>query len=442
MFYPPSVEFILSTLQNANYQAYLVGGSVRNHLLQRKVIDFDIATDAIPQRVQQIFADYRQLDYGKKHGTVTVLIDQIPVEITTFRQDGPYLDARHPEKVVFTRSLQDDLARRDFTINAFAMDIDGKILDYFEGKKDLDKGIIRAIGNPTTRFKEDALRILRAVRLSAELGFEIESQTFDAMCQTLPLLDQISSERKATELIRALMGDHIRKTLIDYHPIFASLCPDISLMKGFDQNNPHHIYDVLEHSAHVIHHCPKDRELRLAALFHDVGKVHSYTEDEQGIGHFYGHSEISEKIALQTMKKLNLDHRTIQNVALLIRYHDVQFPAQSKSVKRWLRRLGEDMFFKLLDLKIADNRSQAPQYFQRGELAEKMKRMAQEIIEENNCFQLSQLAINGHDLIKLGLSGKQIGQALDFTLQQVIDEKIHNDKSQLLQFVKEHYEQQ
>lgn len=440
MRYPYYIDFALKKLQSADHQAYPVGGCVRDFLLGRAISDFDIATDALPYETKKLFADYPQQDAGLKHGTATIFIDKNLIEITTFRQDGEYLDGRHPEHVTFTKSLQDDLLRRDFTINALAYDATKGILDYVSGEADLKNKVIRAIGNAEKRLEEDALRILRAVRFAAQLDFIIEKNTYQAMIKKLPMLEKISAERKASELIKALMSPAITRVLIDYCDIFGAICPDLLRMKNFSQNNPHHIYDVLEHTAHVIQYCPFDKELRLAALFHDFGKVHSYSEDENGIGHFYGHGEISEQIARETMRALKLDNKTTRNVCLLIRYHDVQFPAERKPVKRWLNKLGSDLFFKLLDLKIADNMAQAPEYAGRQELAKKIRLLATEIVQEQSCFQLKDLAIDGNDLISLGFFGKEIGEALHFLLRQVIDEKSNNIKSELIELVKEKYE--
>ncbi len=440
MRYPYYIDLALKKLHTAGYQAYPVGGCVRDFLLGREIADFDIATDALPYETKKLFADYPQQDAGLKHGTATIFIDKNPIEITTFRQDGEYLDGRHPEHVSFTKNLQDDLLRRDFTINALAYDSEKGVLDYVGGEKDLKNKVIRAIGNPKERLEEDALRILRAVRFAAQLDFIIEETTYQAMIKKLPALQKISAERKAVELIKALMSPAIARVLTDYHEIFGAICPDILRMKNFSQNNPHHVYDVLEHTAHVIQNCPFDKELRLAALFHDFGKVHSYSEDENGVGHFYGHGEISVRIASELMRALKLDNKTLHNVCTLVRYHDVQFPAERKPVKRWLNKLGSDLFFKLLELKIADNMAQAPEYSKRRELAEEIRLLATDILQEQSCFQLKDLAIDGNDLIALGFSGRKIGEALHFSLRQVIDEKSNNIKSELIELVKEKYE--
>lgn len=434
MEYPKSIEKVLSRLRESGHQAFLVGGCVRDHLMGRKVSDFDITTDALPKQVQKIFASYPQHDAGLKHGTITIFDGKEGIEITTFRRDGEYKDARHPEDVYFTKELKEDLMRRDFTINALAFSPEKGVIDLFGGQSDMENRIIRAIGEPRERFSEDALRIFRAVRFASQLGFTIEPTTYEAMRSMLPLLEKISAERKAIELIKALMGDAIFPVLIKYSEIFAAIVPQIEEMKGFEQNNPHHIYDVLEHTARVIQNTPVDKELRLAAFFHDTGKARTYTELE-GIGHFYGHEAVSEEIAASTMQKLKLDNLTKKNVCLLVRYHDAKICSNPRSVRRWLNRMGKEHFFKLLELKRADSLAQAPDFYFRLDELEQIRMIAEELLAQDACFQLKDLAVDGRDMIKLGFSGKEIGQALSFLLEAVLDEKVENNKTELIQYI-------
>ncbi|MDO5063289.1 MAG: HD domain-containing protein [Peptostreptococcaceae bacterium] len=434
MEYPKSIEKVLSRLRENNYQAFLVGGCVRDHLMGRKISDFDITTDALPKQVQKIFASYPQHAAGLKHGTITIFDEKEGIEITTFRRDGEYKDARRPEKVYFTKELKEDLMRRDFTINALAFSQQEGVIDLFGGRSDIENRIIRAIGDPRERFSEDALRIFRAVRFASQLGFSIDPTTYEAMRSMLPLLEKISAERKAIELIKALMGEAIFPVLIKYSEIFAAIAPQIEEMKGFEQKNPHHIYDVLEHTARVIQNTPADKELRLAAFFHDMGKMRTYTEVD-GVGHFYGHESVSEEIAASTMRKLKLDNLTKKNVCLLVRYHDAKIQSKPRSVRRWLNRLGTEHFFKLLVLKRADAMAQAPAYFSRLDELKEIRAVAEELLAQDACFQLKDLAVDGRDMIELGFSGKEIGQALSFLLEAVLDEKVENNKTELIQCI-------
>lgn len=439
MDYPHSIEKVFRKLGNAGYQAFLVGGCVRDHLLGKTVSDFDIATDALPPIVQRIFADCPQYDSGIKHGTITIIMDKEPVEITTFRQDGKYSDSRRPDHVDFTSDLCDDLMRRDFTINAMAFSPSTGLVDPFGGRSDLQNKILRAVGDPLRRFSEDGLRILRAVRFASQLDFSIEENTFRAMRESLPILKKISAERKWNELIKTLTGKAIFRVLTEYPEIFAALVPEVEKMKGFDQNNPHHVHDVLTHTAHVIEYSPADKETRLAAFFHDMGKVYTYSESEDGIGHFYGHAKISCQIADRVLHEFKSDKETIRQVLKLVQYHDSLIEPSSRAVKRWLNRFGENLFFKLLDLKLADNLAQAPEYSSRADTIRTIREIAEEILAQEECFSLKDLAVDGKDMIRLGLCGKAIGDALQSALHAVIDEKIANEPSELIRWIKNNY---
>ena len=354
MNYPTEIAFALQKICDTGFEAYLIGGCVRDFWMGREISDYDIATDAALNEIKGIFEGFLQNKIGERHGTIGVLVQKRWIEITTFRRDGVYKDHRHPERVSFSHSLDEDLARRDFTINAMAYSERDGWIDPFDGKKDIKGRVIRAVGNPSIRFREDALRILRAVRFASQLDFTVEEETLAAMKDNRSLLEKISAERKSAELVKTLEGQAIERVLLEHAEILAELLPELLRMKNFDQNNPYHIYDVLTHTAKVVANTPSDRVLRLAALFHDMGKVYSYTEDEQGIGHFYGHGKISEEIAVQTLRRLRFDTRTVKEVHLLVKYHDAQIELSKKIIRRWLHRLGEELFFKLLTLKRAD----------------------------------------------------------------------------------------
>ena len=438
MNYPTEIAFALQKICDTGFEAYLIGGCVRDFWMGREISDYDIATDAAPNEIKGIFEGFLQNKIGERHGTIGVLVQKRWIEITTFRRDGVYKDHRHPERVSFSRSLDEDLARRDFTINAMAYSERDGWIDPFDGKKDIKGRVIRAVGNPSIRFREDALRILRAVRFASQLDFTVEEETLAAMKDNRSLLEKISAERKSAELVKTLEGQAIERVLLEHAEILAELLPELLRMKNFDQNNPYHIYDVLTHTAKVVANTPSDRVLRLAALFHDVGKVYSYTEDEQGIGHFYGHGKISEEIVLQTLRRLRFDTRTVKEVHLLVKYHDAQIELSKKIIRRWLHRLGEGLFFKLLTLKRADNLAKSPSCNRQAELDE-IERLAKKVIAEKECFSLRDMAIGGHELTALGFEGKKVGEILNELLCLVIDGTLQNEREQLIKKVREHY---
>lgn len=433
MEFPHYINLIFDTFYNNNFEAYLVGGCVRDFLLDKEVYDFDFTTNATPEEVKKLFKDYKLLLHGEKYGTVVILFDNVTIEITTFRKEISYNDNRHP-KVVFTDSLEEDLSRRDFTINTICMDKMGKIVDLFDGKKDLEKSTIRAVGEPDLRFEEDALRILRAVRFASVLGFEIEEQTHIAMQKSLDFLDNISGERKYDEFIKTLLGKDIKRVFCDYSDIFGKICPEIPKMKGFLQNNPYHLYDILEHSSIVIDETPKDVETRLSAFFHDTGKVHSYSY-KNGCGHFYGHGQISVGIAERDLTRLKVSKKILKNVLTLIKYHDYTVYPEKADVKRWLRKLGEVQLKKLLDLQLADTLAKSEKAFYKLDMITSARRIMNEILAKNETYLIEHLAINGNDLLKIGVQDKKIGEVLEFLLESIIEEKVKNQKEELLNLV-------
>ena len=363
---------------------------------------------------------------------MTVIINSIPIEITTFRFDGDYSDHRHPEKVKFSSSLLEDTSRRDFTINAIAYNEKEGFIDYHGGLEDIENKIIRCIGDADRRFNEDALRIMRAIRFSATLGFEIEENTKTSILKNKELLSFVSKERIFTELKKTLCGEFIEDILLEYTDVFAVIIPELSLMKGFDQKNPHHIFDILHHTARVVKSIEKNEKLRLAALFHDIGKPFCFSMDEDRIGHFYGHNKKSAELTERILKNLKADTKTINDVTTLVLHHDAPINPDEKNVKRRLNKLGEDIYFDLIKLQAADNMGLSPKYHYRQETYKKLSETGREILEKEECFSLKNLAVDGNDLIKLGYKGKEIGKALDFLLSLVIDGKEENDKEKLL----------
>ena len=431
---PKAVETAINKLKAAGHEAYIVGGCVRDALRGVEPHDYDMTTSALPEETKAIFSEYRIIETGMKHGTVTALIDGEPLEITTFRVDGEYSDNRRPQSVTFTRSLEEDVARRDFTVNAMAYSPETGVMDFWGGRDDLANGVIRAVGDPDRRFNEDALRIMRAARFASVLNFEIDGATSDSMIRNRALLKNISAERINVELSKLLLGDGCERILTDYAVILGEIIPEMVPAFGFDQRNYHHIYDVYTHTVKAVVNCPSDRNIRMAALLHDIGKPSVFTVGNDGVGHFYGHSEKSMEIAEEVLSRLKFDNASKEEILTLIKYHDPVIPVNRSAVGRWARRLGMETLFKLLDLKAADNLAQAPEYIDRLKGYEEIRAIADGMITENACFSLKDLAVNGGDLIKeCGYTpGKAIGETLSALLDAVISEELPNERDVLL----------
>ncbi len=430
---PSPVKTALSRLNAAGFEAYIVGGCVRDFLLGKQPQDFDLTTSALPEETARLFSDFRVIETGLRHGTVTVLIDKMPLEITTFRTEGGYSDHRRPDAVRFVSNLREDLSRRDFTVNAMAYNPRTGLVDLFGGRADLAAGLIRCVGDPARRFQEDALRIMRAVRFASQLGFTVEAETKAAAFSAAPLLRCISAERLCAELLKLLCGSHVRPVLLEYVEILGVFLPELLPMVGCSQDNPHHIYDVFTHSAVAVENVPARPHLRLAALLHDLGKPACRSYDEKGIGHFYGHGDVSLRLSEEILSRLRLDNAAREKICLLVKYHDSGIQDTERAVKRWLSRLGPDLFFDLLALKRGDNLAQAPQYRDRLVLLSRLENLAQDIIAAGACFALRDLAVNGSDLLSLGYApGPALGRALDSLLADVIDGALPNEKQALL----------
>ena len=426
----------LSALKKSGYSAFLVGGSVRDRLMGRPVHDIDIATNALPQETARVFEKHAVIPTGLAHGTVTVLIENTPVEITTFRTESAYSDNRHPDFVSFSKNLSDDLSRRDFTMNAIAEDENGALFDPFGGKEDIEKRLIRCVGNAETRFKEDALRILRALRFSAVLSFSIEEETSRAIRSCKKLLNKLSPERISSELSLLLCSDGAADVLLRYPEVFAEIIPCLKAMQGFAQHNEHHCFDVWEHTVNVVRNVRPALHLRLAALFHDCAKPLVFSLDENGTGHFYSHAPRGAAIAEKELKRLRFDNETTQKVVKLVKIHDSPIECDEVTVKKKLNRLGEEMFFDLIRLQRADNLAQSEKFRFRQKNFDYLEETAKKILEQNECFSLKKLAVNGNDMLSLGLCGKEIGAMLDFLVEQVIEGKTANEKPLLLEAAK------
>lgn len=431
---PKEVRAALSCLHKNHYEAYVVGGCVRDVLLGRTPGDWDITTSAQPFEMKRCFARYPIFETGLQHGTLTVVIDAMPLEITTFRIDGSYTDHRRPDSVQFTGSLREDLRRRDFTVNAMAYSDQTGIQDFFGGTADLERGILRCVGAPRQRLSEDALRILRAVRFASVLGFRLHPDTAEAVHDLKKLLAGIAPERISKELDKLLLGDDAPQAIEAYADVLGVFLPELQALAGLDQHHPYHDLDVLAHTAKSVGAAPKDRIVRLVMLFHDIAKPDCFAADEQGIGHFCGHAALGARKAASILERLRYDRKTMERVGRLVRYHDVQLPCDTKAVRRWLNRLGERDFRALLAVKRADILAQAPAYQrERLEALNKLELLLQEVLEQRLCFCLRDLKIGGGELIEAGMRpGPEIGKILQKLLALVLAERLPNEPDALL----------
>ncbi len=432
---PANVLTAIKLLNDHGYEAFVVGGAIRNHLLNLPIYDFDLTTSATPEEMKEVFANYKVIETGIKHGTLTIHIDHLPLEITTYRIEKEYLDHRHPSVVEFTRNLKEDLGRRDFTINALAYHPSLGIVDYYGGLKDIEDGIIRAIHEPCKRFDEDALRIMRALRFKANLGFEIEEMTAKAMHEQKELLNYISAERIHDELCRTLCGEYIFSTLMDYKDILATIIPEFEMMLDCPHDNPHHIYDVYTHTAHVVEHTPAKVNLRMAALLHDLGKPYVKTFDASHIAHYKGHALKSYELSKKILKRLKFSSEDAKNILTLILYHDDYMKNTKASLKHFLREFGPATTYQLLDLQIADNMAKS-NVFDCSEIYGECHDLIDEILANKECYSLQDLAIKGADVIALGIEGANISIALNAALDAVIAEEVANEKAALIQYIK------
>lgn len=435
---PISVMKIIETLEQAGFEAYAVGGCVRDSLLGRNPSDWDITTSARPEQVKALFS--HTIDTGIRHGTVTVMLEHVGYEVTTYRIDGEYEDSRHPKEVIFTPLLTEDLKRRDFTINAMAWNPRAGIIDEFGGMEDLDEGIIRCVGSPEERFSEDALRMMRAVRFSAQLGYEIEPATKAAIRKLAPNLTHVSAERIQVELVKLVESMHPDYLRVAYETgITRVVLPEFDLCMETEQHNPHHCYTVGEHMLHSMLAVSSNRYLRLAMLLHDIAKPEKKKTDEQGIDHFHGHQEASEEMAKVILRRLKFDNETIRIVSRLIGFHDYRFPAERRSVRRAVWKVGEDLFPMLLQVKEADTMAQS--LYERAEKLEwiaKVEKLYREILKDRECLSLKDLAVTGRDLIRVGCApGPELGRILNEMLQDVLEHPEHNNKEYLLQSIRQ-----
>ena len=420
---PPEVLALLQSLAAQGFEAFVVGGCVRDSLLGRAPADWDIATAALPQQVMRCFdGQYELFSPGLKFGTVTVAAGELRCEVTTYRSDGPSSDYRRPQQVRFTALLQEDLARRDFTINAMAWNPARGLQDPYGGLADLRAGVIRCVGDPQSRFREDALRIFRCARFAAVLGFEIEAQTRAGMLELCDLLQHIAAERLQAELCKALMGEAFAAVFLQNHAVITAVIPELAPMVGFAQNNPHHIYDVWEHTLRAVQAAAPVLPVRLALLLHDIGKPAVYWADPQGVGHFCEHPQVGANMSKEILRRLRFDNATVALVQKLVRYHALYTDPSPADIRRWLHRLGEETFRLLLLVCRADTAAKSPQTAQQGAAhLNRMEQLLDAVLAEAPCVTLAGLAVDGRDLMALGVpKGPQVGAWLRMLLEQVL----------------------
>ncbi|MDE5670892.1 MAG: CCA tRNA nucleotidyltransferase [Eubacterium sp.] len=435
-----NAEKLINLLSESGYKAYAVGGCVRDCLLGKPEKDIDITTSAKPETVEEILKqnEIKVVETGLQHGTVTAVMNGEPYEITTFRRDGEYKDNRRPESVDFVDDVKEDLSRRDFTINAMAYNHKEGIVDLFGGKEDLDNKIIRAVGNADLRFKEDALRIMRALRFSATLCFDIEENTKKAIFNNMYLLDNIAKERIFAELTKLLVGDNAMQVLDEYKEVIGVIIPELKPAFDCIQNNPWHIYNVYGHIIHAVDAAPKDDIIRLTMLLHDIGKPSVKTTDEKGIDHFKFHAPVGADIAKTVLKRFKVSNEIYDKVTTLIYYHQGVENVDNIRVKRWLSKIGEDYTKSLFQVRISDLYAHNPEKI--GYEVEKLKALLQEleqIIAAGEAFKISDLAVNGNDLLALGYKGKEIGEKLNEILMLVVDDQLNNTRESIMNYLNE-----
>lgn len=438
---PKNVDIAINLLQSAGFEAYAVGGCVRDSLLSKTPNDWDITTSAKPEDMKSVFADFHCIDTGIKHGTVTVVIDGEPLEITTFRLDGEYEDNRHPKSVTFTSNLGADLGRRDFTVNAMAYSKKTGTVDLFGGQNDLKNKIIRCVGDPDRRFNEDALRILRALRFASALDFEIEEKTAQSLLKNRALLGNISEERIAKELLKLVCGKGAKRILTDFAPVLFEILPELQPMYKNSHDNPHHCYDIYEHTLIAVESIDPEPTLRFAMLLHDCGKPAVKKFDENGVAHFYGHQRISAEISAQILARLKVSNKFRDEILFLVSNHDRwELYENTEKMPRYLSKFGLDGVLNLLKVMRADVLAQSPEYRYRLDQIADAEEIAKNLAAQKPCLSLSELQINGRTLMDIGIpQGRKLGAVLAQLLDEVIDGVTKNTQEALTTRAREIY---
>ena len=438
---PKNVDIAINLLQSAGFEAYAVGGCVRDSLLGKTPNDWDITTSAKPEDMKSVFADFHCIDTGIKHGTVTVVIDGEPLEITTFRLDGEYEDNRHPKSVTFTSNLGADLGRRDFTVNAMAYSKKTGTVDLFGGQNDLKNKIIRCVGDPDRRFNEDALRILRALRFASALDFDIEEKTAQSLLKNRALLGNISEERIAKELLKLVCGKGAKRILTDFAPVLFEILPELQPMYKNSHDNPHHCYDIYEHTLIAVESIDPEPTLRFAMLLHDCGKPAVKKFDENGVAHFYGHQRISAEISAQILARLKVSNKFRDEILFLVSNHDRwELYENTEKMPRYLSKFGLDGVLNLLKVMRADVLAQSPEYRYRLDQIADAEETAKNLAAQKPCLSLSELQINGRTLMDIGIpQGRKLGAVLAQLLDEVIDGVTKNTQEALTTRAREIY---
>lgn len=438
---PKNVDTAINLLQSAGFEAYAVGGCVRDSLLGKTPNDWDITTSAKPEDMKSVFVNFRCIDTGIKHGTVTVVIDGEPLEITTFRLDGEYEDNRHPKSVTFTSNLGADLGRRDFTVNAMAYSKKTGTVDLFGGQNDLKNKIIRCVGDPDRRFNEDALRILRALRFASALDFEIEEKTAQSLLKNRALLGNISEERIAKELLKLVCGKGAKRILTDFAPVLFEILPELQSMYKNSHDNPHHCYDIYEHTLIAVESIDPEPTLRFAMLLHDCGKPAVKKFDENGVAHFYGHQRISAEISAQILARLKVSNKFRDEILFLVSNHDRwELYENTEKMPRYLSKFGLDGVLNLLKVMRADVLAQSPEYRYRLDQIADAEEIAKNLAAQKPCLSLSELQINGRTLMDIGIpQGRKLGAVLAQLLDEVIDGVTKNTQEALTTRAREIY---
>ncbi len=430
---PEHARIVVDRLERYGYEAYVVGGCVRDSLLGRTPKDWDVCTNALPDEVLRVFRRFHVIRTGLKHGTVTVMVNHEPVEVTTYRIDGEYTDNRHPDAVQFVSDIEADLARRDFTINAMAYSPTRGLVDAFGGQHDLSAGKIRCVGEPDARFNEDGLRLMRALRFAARYRFDIERETAYSIHRNRHLLENVSAERIFTELKGILVGDGVLDMLLAFPDVFTIIIPELAPTLGFEQHNPHHCYDVWTHTAHAVQATPADSTLRLAMLLHDVAKPACFSMDEHGKGHFYGHPKRGAAMARDILNRLRCDNATLSAVVTYVNEHDRAFPTTIPGMRRLIGKLGESTIRSLFEIKKADAAAQSA--YERAAKTAALREasmLLDDTLDEGALFTLKDLQLNGRDLMKMGVpQGPHIRSILSALLEEVQDDALANTREAL-----------
>lgn len=436
---PYGAKFVLNRLHEQGFQAYVVGGCVRDTLLGKEPQDWDVCTNALPQEMQRVFADCHVIETGLQHGTLTVMINHEPYEVTTFRVDGEYTDHRHPDEVIFVADVKDDLSRRDFTVNAMAWSPNTGLVDAFGGQEDLAAGVIRCVGEPRKRFDEDALRIMRALRFASVYGFTIDPATDAAIHELKHTLTGVAAERIRVELMKLLCGQGAGEILRAYRDVIFTLFPQLAPMDGFNQRTPHHLWDVWEHTVRAVENVPPTEVLRLTMLLHDSGKPGCFTVDEKGVGHAWGHQVASAEIAKEVLASLKPDNHTRDRVLTLVTNHTYKLKHDRRAMLRLLSRLGEEVARQLLVVHRAD--ALAKGVSSQSEIDaeyEAYTAVLDEVLTEGLCYTVKDMAVNGRDLMALGAKGKAVGECLEYLLSLLLAEALPNEREALLDAARAH----